>query len=151
MGEPVSLATVNPSSLAFARVLGLLPDDYKHLLLLEALETCGPECLVGLEAARDSILEAAVRMEPALLRSMTSFLSGDDDVADDGVDDDDVPVEHAEAAMDADEEGGDDDSNRLFCGGDTSASSGPAMHIRASAMHAGALEFHDITVSDATS
>jgi hypothetical protein len=67
------------SAAAFGRLLQLLPDEYKHLLLLEALETCGPACLVGLEAARDAILLSAVRHEPALLRSVTSFLEGGDE------------------------------------------------------------------------
>ena len=79
----------------FARLLGLLPNDVKHLLLLEALETCGPACLVGLEAARDAILYAAVRHEPALLRSVTSFLGADNDL--DGGDDDAPHVATSEA------------------------------------------------------
>lgn len=70
------------SEAAFARLLSLLPDDIKHVLLLEALETCGPSCLKGLEQARDSILHAAVRLEPALLRSVTSYLGHDEEDGD---------------------------------------------------------------------
>jgi hypothetical protein len=38
-----------------------LPPEFKHALLIQALETCGPSVLAGLEAARDAILYAASR------------------------------------------------------------------------------------------
>lgn len=97
----------------FGRLLSLLPNDVKHLLLLEALETCGPACLVGLETARDAILYAAVRHEPALLRSVTSFLGADNDL--DGGDNDTPHI--ATSAP------GDDDFEDELQLGDTGAAS----------------------------
>ena len=79
---PASTSSGSQSEEVFARLLNLLPNEVKHLLLLEALETCGPSCLVGLEDARDKILYAAVRLEPALLRSVTSFLDSGEDLPD---------------------------------------------------------------------
>ena len=43
----------------FGELLVHLPDELKHALLIQALETVGPACLEGLEEARDAILLAA--------------------------------------------------------------------------------------------
>ena len=82
-GNHSNTASSTPAE-SFTRLLGLLPEETKHLLLLEALETCGPACLVGLENARDAILYAAVRLDPALLRSVTSFLESEEEIPNEG-------------------------------------------------------------------
>lgn len=112
---PVGAPPPSASEDAFGRLLSLLPDDVKHLLLLEALETAGPSCLVGLESARDAILYAAVRHEPGLLRSVTGFLEHGDNV----FEDDEVPAD-SDAQGDAAGDDMEDDADLL----DTTAATG---------------------------
>lgn len=68
----------------FSSLLEQLPDDLKAALLREALATCGPACLVGLERERDAILYAASRQNPALLRGIVRWMGGDGEVDDEG-------------------------------------------------------------------
>lgn len=65
----------------FAELADGLSEAQKHALLIEALDTVGPGLFADprLAAARDAILFAAVRAEPALMRTVQLFLEVDDD------------------------------------------------------------------------
>ena len=94
-GSEFSVTDELKSQAIFRALLHSLPDALKCSLLVQALETCGPDCLVGLEEARDAILYAAARIEPALLRSVTSFLEEadlDESAGEDGGDADDADM-----------------------------------------------------------
>jgi hypothetical protein len=67
----------------FHDLLQHLPEELKFKLLLEGLQSCGPECLAGIEEARDAIIFAASRQNPSLLRNIVRWMG-----ADDGDDDD---------------------------------------------------------------
>ena len=59
----------------FDKLLVSLPEDLKCMLLMKALEMCGPSCLEGFEAARDAIIFNASRQEPSLLRAIGTWLN----------------------------------------------------------------------------
>ena len=102
----LSAVDESKAQVVFCELLRELPESLKYTLLIQALEACGPDCLVGLEDARDAILYAAARLEPALLRNVTSFLEQNED---DGGDDADMAEHTAVGAApfgdDDDEEG----------------------------------------------
>ena len=52
----------------FQEVMHHLPDGLKYQLLLEALNSVGPDCLDGLEDARDAIIYSASRRDPSLMK-----------------------------------------------------------------------------------
>jgi hypothetical protein len=93
----------------FHDLLQHLPDELKFKLLLEGLQSCGPECLTGIEEARDAIIFAASRQNPALLRNIVRWM-GADDAGDDEI------------------EGGDDDGAGQMSG---SAGASAGSHLAA--------------------
>jgi len=62
----------------FHDLLQHLPEELKFKLLLEGLQSCGPECLTGIEEARDAIIFAASRQNPSLLRNIVRWMGADD-------------------------------------------------------------------------
>ena len=63
VGAPVELPGMRESEIRglFSELLENLSPEFKHILLIQALEMGGPGVLEGQEAARDAILYAASR------------------------------------------------------------------------------------------
>lgn len=86
--QPLSLTEEEEAETfaVFDDLMSHLPDDFKYKLLLDALQRGGPAVLEGIEEARDAIIYAASRRNPALLRNIVQFVEsgGADEMPDDG-------------------------------------------------------------------
>jgi hypothetical protein len=109
----LSLARREEAAQLLAPLLESLTEAQKYELLIQCLDTCGPDLLRGLESARDSIIHHALLEEPSLFAAINEMLgvegAGDDD--DDEDDGDDVDDDDDDDEDDGDDVDDDDDDN----------------------------------------
>lgn len=120
----------------FDDLMSHLPDDFKYKLLLDALQRGGPAVLEGIEEARDAIIYAASRRNPALLRNIVQFVEsgGADEMTAEGEGEE-------EGEAESDDEGGAAASSGAGRSGAAAGSSSAAAATRATGPVAGMAGF----------